>query len=104
MADRDVHRKACSLASYRHVPSANVAADQLQVVMLDATKKRCGFIDAAATHMGLDNVTAIWSRAEDAGNDPQLREASCVLPANPGFTRFRNWYSSGVSFHNNMTS
>jgi 16S rRNA G527 N7-methylase RsmG len=46
----------------------------LQVLMLDALKKRCGFMEAAAEHMGLANVTAVWARAEDAGRDPQFRE------------------------------
>lgn len=45
-----------------------------QVLMLDALKKRCGFMEAAAERMGLANVTAVWARAEDAGHDPQLRE------------------------------
>ena len=43
--------------------------------MLDALKKRCGFMESAAERMGLANVTAVWARAEDAGHDPQLREA-----------------------------
>ena len=43
-----------------------------QVLMLDALKKRCGFMEAAAGRMGLGNVTAVWARAEDAGRDPPL--------------------------------
>jgi rRNA small subunit methyltransferase G len=46
--------------------------------MLDALRKRCGFMEAAAERMGLANVTAVWARAEDAGRDPQFREVSGV--------------------------
>jgi rRNA small subunit methyltransferase G len=49
-----------------------------QVVALDSLKKRCTFIDSAVEKLGLQNVTTKWSRAEDAGQDPLIREVgSC---------------------------
>ncbi len=42
--------------------------------MLDALRKRCEFVDAAAERVGLANVRTLWMRAEDAGRDPTLRE------------------------------
>ena len=46
----------------------------VQVTMLDALRKRCEFVDAAAERVGLTNVRTLWMRAEDAGRDPTLRE------------------------------
>ena len=46
--------------------------------MLDALRKRCEFVDAAAGHAGLTNVSTLWMRAEDAGQDPTLREVTCA--------------------------
>lgn len=45
-----------------------------QVTMLDTLRKRCDFVNAAATAVGLTNVKTLWMRAEDAGQDPKLRE------------------------------
>ena len=51
-----------------------------QVTMLDALRKRCEFVDAAAELCNLANVRTLWMRAEDAGKDPTLREVcSCCL-------------------------
>ena len=46
----------------------------VQVTMLDALRKRCEFVSAAAVRAGLTNVSTLWMRAEDAGRDPTLRE------------------------------
>ena len=46
----------------------------LQVTMLDTLRKRCDFVNAAAIAVGLSNVKTLWMRAEDAGNNPMLRE------------------------------
>ena len=51
--------------------------------MLDALRKRCEFVDAAAERAGLANVRTLWMRAEDAGRDPTLREVSPLPPASP---------------------
>ena len=47
--------------------------------MLDALRKRCEFIDAAAERAGLANVRTLWMRAEDAGRDPSLREVCLTI-------------------------
>jgi 16S rRNA (guanine527-N7)-methyltransferase len=51
----------------------------VQVTMLDALRKRCEFVDAAAGRAGLTNVSTLWMRAEDAGQDPTLREVTAAV-------------------------
>jgi rRNA small subunit methyltransferase G len=70
----------------RRRPAHLTAWRQPQVLMLDALRKRCGFVEAAAGRMGLANVAAVWARAEDAGQDPRYREVRVLqLPPNgPG--------------------
>lgn len=52
-----------------------------KVTLLDSLNKRCTFNTAAADAMGLDNIDIVWSRAEDAGRDPQHREAYSIVTA-----------------------
>ena len=53
--------------------------------MLDALRKRCEFVDAAAERCDLANVRTLWMRAEDAGRDPTLREvrSRCLAGSAP---------------------
>lgn len=51
------------------------------VFLLDSLKKRCTFTTAAVEAMGLDNVSVVWSRAEDAGRDASHREAYDIVTA-----------------------
>jgi 16S rRNA (guanine527-N7)-methyltransferase len=45
-----------------------------QAVLLDARKRRCGFLVDAAQQLGVDDrVTVTWARAEDAGHREELR-------------------------------
>lgn len=52
-----------------------------QVVMLDSLRKRTSFLEAAVERLQLTNATALWARAEDAGNDPHHRESYDVVTA-----------------------
>ncbi len=46
----------------------------MQVTLLDSLQKRCTFMEHAAAACGLANVSVRWARAEEAGQDPGLRE------------------------------
>lgn len=46
----------------------------LQLVLIESQRRRCEFLEAAATELALDNVEVVNARAEDAGRDPALRE------------------------------
>jgi 16S rRNA (guanine(527)-N(7))-methyltransferase RsmG len=52
-----------------------IARPHWRVTLLDSLRKRCDFLKGAATMLGLANVDVVWSRAEDAGRSPQLRDA-----------------------------
>lgn len=41
----------------------------MRVLLLDSLKKRCDFLEHVATDLGLDNVTVLHARAEDAARD-----------------------------------
>lgn len=51
-----------------------VVRPQWRITLLDSLKKRCTFNEAAVEAVGLQNVYVEWGRAEDAGQDPRLRE------------------------------
>ncbi|MBR6027983.1 MAG: 16S rRNA (guanine(527)-N(7))-methyltransferase RsmG [Clostridia bacterium] len=46
----------------------------LRVTLLDAQQKRLSFLRAVADELGLDNITLLHARAEDAARDPACRE------------------------------
>ena len=46
----------------------------LQVLLLDSLQKRCKFVEQVVRHLQIDNADVLWSRAEAAGRDPNLRE------------------------------
>jgi 16S rRNA (guanine527-N7)-methyltransferase len=48
-------------------------------VLMDALSKRVGFLCSVIDALGLDNVSALHVRAEDAGRDRQHREAYDVV-------------------------
>ncbi|MBO8164802.1 MAG: 16S rRNA (guanine(527)-N(7))-methyltransferase RsmG [Brevibacillus sp.] len=53
----------------------------LQVTIIDSLQKRIGFLELLTKELGLDGVTAVHARAEDAGHDPQLRETFELVTA-----------------------
>lgn len=46
----------------------------LQLTLLEATRKKVDFLEAVVRRLGLSGVTAVWARAEEAGQDPAYRE------------------------------
>ncbi|GAX84416.1 hypothetical protein CEUSTIGMA_g11837.t1 [Chlamydomonas eustigma] len=51
-----------------------VARPHWKVTLLDSLKKRCDFLSSASNRIGLENVDVVWSRAEEAGQNLELRE------------------------------
>eukprot|EP01026_Neomeris_dumetosa_P065791 TRINITY_DN63283_c0_g1_i3.p1 TRINITY_DN63283_c0_g1~~TRINITY_DN63283_c0_g1_i3.p1 ORF type:complete len:219 (+),score=32.26 TRINITY_DN63283_c0_g1_i3:123-779(+) len=51
-----------------------IAKPTWKIVLLDATRKRCKFMEDAASSIGLENVEVVWSRAEEAAQLPEHRE------------------------------
>lgn len=58
-----------------------IALPQTAVTLLESLTKRCNFLSAAAAHLGLDTLTVLNARAEDAARQPELREAFAVAVA-----------------------
>lgn len=49
-----------------------IACPSLQVALLEATRKKCNFLEAATSALA-PNASVLCARAEDAGRDPDLR-------------------------------
>lgn len=60
-------------AGFPGIPLKIVAGD-LDVTLIDSLRKRIGFLETVCTELGLDGVKTVHARAEDAGNDRNLRE------------------------------
>lgn len=58
-----------------------IARPGLTLTLLEATRKKCEFLAALRTELKLYNVTVVNARAEDAGRDPDHREAYDVAVA-----------------------
>ena len=61
-------------AGFPTLPLAIVRPD-IQILAVDSTAKRIGYVSESARLLGLTNVTAIAMRAEDGGKMPEYREA-----------------------------
>lgn len=57
-----------------------IARPNLQVTLLEATRKKCNFLEVA-TQQHAPNARVLCARAEDAGHDLQLRESFDVAVA-----------------------
>jgi 16S rRNA (guanine527-N7)-methyltransferase len=53
----------------------------MQVVLMDAIRKKLRFIEEAAQTMGLKNITVVHSRAEDAARQKEFRDAFDIVTA-----------------------
>lgn len=60
-------------AGFPGLPLRIVRPD-LQLTLLDSLQKRIAFLQTVAAELGLADVAAVHSRAEDAGLDPRWRE------------------------------
>ena len=59
-------------AGFPGVPMS-IAEPALELTLVEASAKRCRFLDALVTALELDNVRVVQARAEEAGRDPALR-------------------------------
>lgn len=60
-------------AGFPGIPLKIVFPD-LEVVLLDSLNKRIGFLNEVISGLGLKGISAVHSRAEDAGRKPEYRE------------------------------
>ena len=67
-------------AGFPGLPLA-IARPDLQVLLLDSLQKRLTFLQAVIEALGLTNVRTAHARAEDAGQNPALRERFSVATA-----------------------
>jgi 16S rRNA (guanine527-N7)-methyltransferase len=51
-----------------------IALPSLEVVLLDSLDKRVGFLNTVISSLALQGISAVHSRAEDAGSSPKYRE------------------------------
>jgi 16S rRNA (guanine527-N7)-methyltransferase len=51
-----------------------IVRDDLEVTLLDSLNKRITFLNDVIEKLGLQNITAVHSRAEDGGKNPLYRE------------------------------
>jgi 16S rRNA (guanine527-N7)-methyltransferase len=58
-----------------------IACPELDVVLLDALRKRLNFLDAVIAELGLTGIRTVHARAEDAGRQKDLREQFDVAVA-----------------------
>jgi 16S rRNA (guanine527-N7)-methyltransferase len=54
---------------------------RLQLVLLEATAKKVGFLEHIVEHLGLKDVHPVWGRAEEVAHDPEHREAYDLVVA-----------------------
>lgn len=58
-----------------------IAFPHLRLVLLDALEKRLRFLDRLGERLGLERVTTVHARAEEAGRAPEWREQFDVVTA-----------------------
>ncbi|MFM1847533.1 MAG: ribosomal small subunit methyltransferase, partial [Pseudomonadota bacterium] len=61
-------------AGFPGIPVA-IAFPEIEVTVIDSTRKKIDFIRTAVREIGLTNVKALHLRAEDGARDPALRES-----------------------------
>jgi 16S rRNA (guanine527-N7)-methyltransferase len=65
-------------AGFPGLPIA-IARPDLNVTIIESTKKKCQFLQTCAADLGLSGVRVICARAEDGGRDPALRESFAAV-------------------------
>ncbi|NLY55244.1 MAG: 16S rRNA (guanine(527)-N(7))-methyltransferase RsmG [Firmicutes bacterium] len=65
-------------AGFPGVPLA-IVVPEFEVTLIDSEGKKVDFLKRAASELGLANVTALHLRAEEAGQDPSLRESFAIV-------------------------
>lgn len=67
-------------AGFPGIPLAICRSD-LQVTLVDSLRKRIAFLNELIQVLGLSNVTLVWGRAEELGQNPQYRERFDIVIA-----------------------
>lgn len=67
-------------AGFPGLPIA-LARPDMQVTLLEATRKKCDFLRHVVARLGVGNVSIVNARAEDAARDPAHRERHAVAVA-----------------------
>ena len=67
-------------AGFPGLPLA-IAFPQIEVLLMDSVKKKIGFLDTVVAELGLQNVSTLHIRAEDAGQDPTHRGQYDIVTA-----------------------
>lgn len=70
------NKSLCDVGAGAGFPSLPIKILQpdLKVTIIDSLGKRLNFLKELIKKLGLENVTLVHSRAEDAGKNPELRE------------------------------
>jgi 16S rRNA (guanine(527)-N(7))-methyltransferase GidB len=58
-----------------------IARPDLRIVLIDSLAKRLSFLEGIVADLGLENVSLVHARAEDAGRDPNLRDRCDLVTA-----------------------
>ncbi len=67
-------------AGFPSIP-LKICFPHLEITIIDSLAKRITFLDHVSKELGLSHVRPLHSRAEDAGQDPSLRESFDVATA-----------------------
>lgn len=73
----------CDVGAGAGFPSLpiKILCPDLKVTIIDSLGKRLKFLESLVQKLGLTNVTLVHSRAEDAGQNPALREKFDIVTA-----------------------
>ena len=69
-------------AGFPGIPLA-ICRPQWDVVLLDSLRKRLAFLESAMNVLGLNNVSTLHARAEDAARNPAYRDSFDVVVTEP---------------------
>lgn len=58
-----------------------IARPERPITLVEATEKKCAFLEECAGELGLSQLRVVNARAEEAGRDPALREQFAVVTA-----------------------
>lgn len=58
-----------------------IARPEYHITLLDSVRKKIDFTELAMNELALPNVSTVWGRAEDIGQDSEFRERFCIAVA-----------------------
>ncbi|MBD5432447.1 MAG: 16S rRNA (guanine(527)-N(7))-methyltransferase RsmG [Lactobacillus sp.] len=77
------NKSLCDVGAGAGFPSLpiKILCPDLRITIIDSLGKRLKFLDSLIQKLGLTHVTLVHSRAEDAGQNPELREKFDLVTA-----------------------